>query len=331
MATKDKSWKELLTPEMRDEIEKLHEIKAIYNLKILALFALWLGPGALAVYVDSLFVRIPCWIVMGFSLHGLGVVMHDGAHNALFGTKVFDRVIGFIAGIPVLFSCSNYRATHLLHHRFENTPQDPDNLEANMPNKVMRWFVYYGWFVVGMPMYVSLLVLVGPFRAESWKERFICLLETSILVSIYYGVYLLATRYGMLNVILNGWLFGLAAAIIVANVRGLAEHTMLHHDDPPNQLKSTRAIRTNAWVRFFFNNQNYHLEHHLFPMVPWYNLGKVHEIMTPLYEREEAAVCPTYLQYLAAAFRYGPLKHVRYAGGRTLPDERPAVPVTQGG
>ncbi|MCA9648207.1 MAG: fatty acid desaturase, partial [Myxococcales bacterium] len=173
---------------MRDEIEKLHEIKAIYNLKILALFALWLGPGALAVYVDSLFVRIPCWIVMGFSLHGLGVVMHDGAHNALFGTKVFDRVIGFIAGIPVLFSCSNYRATHLLHHRFENTPQDPDNLEANMPNKVMRWFVYYGWFVVGMPMYVSLLVLVGPFRAESWKERFICLLETSILVSIYYGV-----------------------------------------------------------------------------------------------------------------------------------------------
>ena len=270
------AWKGRITPEIETKIKELEKIEPAYQVKILVLFGIWLGLGAVAVYVPYLWVRIPCWIIMGFALHGLGVFMHDGAHNALFGGPILDRVVGFLCGVPVLFSCSNYRATHILHHRYENSPKDPDNLEANMPNRVMRWFVFYGWFVVGMPMYVSLLVLVGPFRAETWRERFACVLETALLGGIYFGVYLLVTRYGLWDVVFNGWLMGLAAAIIVANVRGLAEHTILHHTDPPNQLKSTRAIRTNAFVRFFFNNQNYHLEHHMYPMVPFHRLPELH-------------------------------------------------------
>lgn len=315
----DLSWKSKLTPEIEAKIKELEKNEPKYHAKILLLFAIWLGFGAVAVYVPYLWVRIPCWIMMGFAMHGLGVFMHEGAHNMLFGGAI-DRVIGFFCGLPLLFSCSNYRATHILHHRYENTDKDPDNLEANMPFKPLRWLVFYGWFIVGMPMYVSLLVLVGPFRAETWKERFACVLETTLMVGTYYGVYLAVTNYGLWDVFFNGWLMGLAAAIIIANVRGLAEHTILHHTDPPNQLKSTRAIRTNGFIRFFFNNQNYHLEHHLFPRVPWYNLGKVHELMRPIYEAEQAAVCPTYGQYLATAFRYGPTKHVRYENGRTILD-----------
>jgi len=30
-----------------------------------------------------------------------------------------------------------------------------------------------------------------------------------------------------------------------------------------------RSLVSNPVVSFFFNNQNYHLEHHLFPAIPW--------------------------------------------------------------
>jgi fatty acid desaturase len=32
-------------------------------------------------------------------------------------------------------------------------------------------------------------------------------------------------------------------------------------------------------LRFLYWNMNYHLEHHMFPMVPYYNLPKLHQVI----------------------------------------------------
>lgn len=319
---KAKQWARELTPEMREQIRALHQAEHWKHSKILLLFASWIGCGAIAVHVDLLWVQIPCWIVAGFALHGLGVFMHEGAHASLFRIPVVDRVVGFLCGLPVLFSCSNYWATHKLHHKYENSAQDPDNLQANFPNPFLRWFIYYGWYAIGMIVYIVMLMFVGPFRADSAKERLLCVLESALIISTAAFVVQLAIDDPWVrHVVIYGWAIPLIPTVIIANVRGLAEHTLLHHEDPPNQLKSTRSLPSNAFVSFFFNNQNYHLEHHLFPRVPWYNLAKVHRVLKPLYEREEASVCQTYLQYLSSAFRYGPTRTVRYAAdGRTVLD-----------
>ena len=313
------AWSAQLSPQMRDQLRDLHRIEPWKHGKILLLFAIWFACGAIAIHTPTLWVRIPCWIIIGFCLHGLGVFMHEGAHNCLF-RKPFDRVIGFLCGLPVFFSCSNYRATHMLHHKYENSAQDPDNLEANFPFKPLRWLIYYSWLFVGMPMYILLVTVTGPFRAESAKERFYCVLETVLIAGFFTMVFTLASRHNAGSIVTNGWALALPFAVLVANIRGLAEHTLLRHEDPPNQIKSTRSLPSNRFISFFFNNQNYHLEHHLFPRVPWYNLPKVHQVLKPLYEKEEASVCPSYAQYMADALRYGPLKAVRYTpAGQSVP------------
>jgi fatty acid desaturase len=43
--------------------------------------------------------------------------------------------------------------------------------------------------------------------------------------------------------------------------------------------KTTRSISLPRWLEFLYANMNYHIEHHLYPSVPYYNLSKVSAII----------------------------------------------------
>jgi len=45
----------------------------------------------------------------------------------------------------------------------------------------------------------------------------------------------------------------------------------------------------------FLNNINYHIGHHGYPAVPWYNLQKLHAALWPELERQAAVVDRSYL------------------------------------
>jgi fatty acid desaturase len=294
-----------LAPGLREEIRALHQIESWRHLKLLVLVALWLGPGALAVTVASWPLRAVCWLVMGLALHGIGVFMHEGAHHNLLRKPVLDRTIGFLCGVPVLFSCSCYRATHSLHHRYENTARDPDNLAALVPNPTLRGCVGAVFLVVGSLLYTLLLAIMAPTRATG-RDRWWCLLEISLLATIYSVVAAWCRQDPVIwSWVTYGWLGGLLVAVPIANVRGLAEHSFLRHDDPPHPLRSTRSLPSHRLVAFFFNNQNYHLEHHLFPRVPWYNLPRLHQLLQDVYRREGAAVLEGYQQFAVDVARAG--------------------------
>lgn len=316
-----KTWAHALTPEMRDELKRLHQINPWISIgKILAFLGLWLGLANLALRAEHWWYALPCYAVMGLLYHGFGVFAHEGAHEVLFGWGWVDRVVGFFCGLPIAFPCNNYRATHLLHHRYENTEKDPDNLDANIPNPILRQMFYWLWYPLGMNLYIPHLMMTGPFRAKGWKEKLICLAETGAIIGFFWALFTAAQRYDFMDTLIYGWILGIPFASLTANIRGLAEHTQLHRDDPPNPLKCTRTTVSNAFTSFFLNNQNYHLEHHLFPRVPWYNLPRVHKLLQPIYRSEDAAIIDGYATFLRDAWRYGPLQTLSYHDGQTTLD-----------
>jgi fatty acid desaturase len=309
---------------MRSTLRALHDTNPWVHAKVFLLIGIWGVCAVLATTSGSLLVRLPAWCLIGFALHGIAVFMHEGAHETLFRERLVNRAIGFLCGLPVFFSCSNYRATHLLHHRYENTAKDPDNLD-NIPGKFLRGFVYYTWYLVGTPVYILVLIVTGPFRAEGRREKFLCLFETAFMISFYFAVFRLASLYEVWGLLIDGWLMGLPFAMVIANVRGLAEHTMLRHDVPPDPLKATRTTRSTRFISFFFNNQNYHLEHHLFPAMPWNNLPRAHRLLQPIYEARRASVGHGYLQYLRSAFSCGPFRVPNYTTEhRVVVDDDPS-------
>ncbi len=314
------SWKKSLTPELRARIAELHRLTLWTRAKILVLLAIWAVFALAAIHVDSLLVRVPCWIVIGLALHGLGVMMHEGAHGNLFHVGWLDRPVGFLCGLPVFFPCSSYRASHFLHHKYENTLRDPDNLAANFPNPVLRAMVFYTWFLIGMPAYIALVTVTGPFRARGIRERLACVIEPLLIAAFYFGLFSAAAHYHFGDLLINGWAWGLLFAVLIANFRGLAEHTQLPQQSPPDPLQSTRSVRSNGVISFFFSNQNYHLDHHLFTGVPWNNLSRINALLRPMYQDRRAAVVPGYWQWIVGAFRFGPNRSATYADGEPVWD-----------
>ena len=57
---------------------------------------------------------------------------------------------------------------------------------------------------------------------------------------------------------------------------GITQHAGLCEDVLDHRL-NTRTVYLNPVFRFLYLNMNYHLEHHLFPAVPYYNLPQLHE------------------------------------------------------
>ena len=94
---------------------------------------------------------------------------------------------------------------------------------------------------------------------------FILLWSTIILISILINsflpvmLFLVPTFFRSLNMI-----WGLTQHM------GLKENTKDHRE-------STRSVRLNPIFSFIYWKMEYHIEHHMFPMVPSYNLPKLHE------------------------------------------------------
>ena len=59
---------------------------------------------------------------------------------------------------------------------------------------------------------------------------------------------------------------------------GLTQHAGLAEDVLDHRL-NCRTVYMNPIVRFLYWEMNYHVEHHMFPMVPYYNLKDLHAEM----------------------------------------------------
>ncbi len=71
----------------------------------------------------------------------------------------------------------------------------------------------------------------------------------------------------------------------------VAEHSGC--DKIKNKLCNARSIHSNALLRFFFSNFNYHAEHHLFPHIPSIQLEKVHKKLGENFKYQET----TYIRF----------------------------------
>ena len=73
----------------------------------------------------------------------------------------------------------------------------------------------------------------------------------------------------------------------------------------------------NAINRYLYWNMNYHVEHHMFPLVPYHNLAKLHELVKADMPKPYNGLLEAWREIIPAVLRQG--KDPTYYIKRELP------------
>lgn len=297
-------------PEKKQAIKVLHKLDKRWNAVLVLHYGLWLGAAAFSIGFNDILLSLVGYLIGGLSLSTLSVLSHESSHNLMTRNPKIDRWIGFVCGIPILFSGMGYRIMHPLHHKYIRTEQDPDDIENVTKDPFLLRWVYVLVFFLSVYTYL-VMVPLNAIRRSRRPEQVSVILEFIAMVGIVVLGWMMLPAQWMIE----GWLLPLLVAGQVANVRGIAEHGMTTGG---NEMTDTRTVATNPVLSFLMCNINYHIEHHLYPGVPWYHLPKVNKILAQEYVSAGSSVYTSYRRFLGDVARA--IVHGVTANRRLIPE-----------
>ena len=226
----------------------------------------------------------PFWLAYGV-LYGSGSDSrwHEAQHGTAFRTPWMNEVVYQIACFMIVRNPTGWRWSHARHHTDTViVGRDPEIALMRPPvffrmlgNFVGIFDGYNGW----MRMFLNASGRIDPQEAtyipstEYPKVIFVA----RVWVAIYAATLALALYMGSIlpfMVIGLPRLYGAWHHIMT----GLLQHGGLADNVIDHRLNS-RTVYMNPVSQFIYWNMNYHVEHHMFPMVPYHALPRLHALI----------------------------------------------------
>jgi fatty acid desaturase len=299
-------------------LRECHQRHAAAHFTRLAVFvALYLAGAAGAVLGARLvaawwqwMLLLPLYLLAAASLHGISLFTHEAVHGTLMKNRWLNGLLGALCAMPVLQNFSAYRVLHLRHHADLGGDADPDHYAAYTRWSWLIFLMNWLRLLAGYPIYITMIPVLG-FKHGRAGERAGILAEVAATTLL---AWLCVTQLPAAWLI-HGWAVPMLLINTMVNIRGMSQHTLLPHGD--DEVLGTRTILTTPLVRFFMCNENYHLEHHLHPGVPWHHLPRVHEALRDPLKSLGAPFIPSYtsfvVEFIRDSLRRGPLGKNRAA------------------
>ena len=230
-------------------------------------------------------------VVLAFSMFRMFVIVHECGHNTLFRKRGMNTFVGSLVSPACLLPYIPWRNIHVQHHKWVGvvdkdptqahllTLRDMSHTETALFRVVWKlWIpVPFMLFVVRVFWLYPVRELMGGRRLHARQGALSVLLCTgphvALVAFIGVGKYLVLFGPAIL-------LFYVIYEIInLPQHSGLFPYTSETHPEPiplRGQDEITRTTYLPRWLAILLNyNFNFHIEHHLFPSIPWYALPKV--------------------------------------------------------
>ena len=221
---------------------------------------------------------------------GADAIWHECGHRTAFKSRKLNNFFYEIASFMNNFESVRWRWSHSLHHSY-TASIDPHDFEVDVsifwrPKKLLNFFIIFlpgiGLLNLNKSLHKEILQHAYGIETKVMKE---CIPQDQkskcILFSrIYVLIWLLIIFYSIyINSALPIFLFLIPKFFATLNiVWGLTQHMGLK-EDTKDHRHSTRSVRLNPILSFIYWKMEYHIEHHMFPMVPSYNLPKLYELI----------------------------------------------------
>ena len=247
-------------------------------------FALIIGSG-----VCGFMLWGTWWAIIPFAIYGILYAStsdsrwHESSHGTAFKTDWMNNALYEVASFMVVRESVPWRWSHTRHHSDTIiVGRDPEIAVPRPPNLFAMFIKLFG--LKQIPAYFRnvLLHCIGQLTLEEKtyipeSEYGKIFIRARIYVFIYAGVIALAIgTHSILPIMFIGLptIYGTWLMPIYGNTQhaGLAENVLDHR-------LNCRTVYMDPINRFLYWNMNYHVEHHMFPLVPYHALPKLHALI----------------------------------------------------
>lgn len=299
--------------------EELHHAGSGHYARLGCFLFLYLVGAGTAIWIANEFnagawvylANAPFYLLAAASLHGISLFTHEGVHGTLSARLWWNRALSIACALPVLQNYSAYKVLHLKHHHHLGEEGDPDHYANYTSWTWLEFTMHWGRLIIGYPAYIVAIPILGYRHGTPAARRWI-LFEVFLLALLVAAAILWIPWFWLLH----GWLIPMLVINTLVNIRGMSQHTFLEHQADP--VLGTRSILTNRLTAFFMCNENYHLEHHLYPGVPWYNLPRLHRALREDLVARGAPFIGSYFafvrEFVVKSLRRSPLGKARMRG-----------------
>lgn len=260
--------------------------------------------------LEKLLTFLPLYIFYGFQFQCFAFAgQHEFLHRNAFKSKWINDLCLFYTGVFCFEFGKHERLMHKQHHTYTNNiDKDPELVSyydrETLENEGFRnvpldrwsylrmfWDIPYTFKCRLGRVIMSARGIPVDYSGTGWhldeyyyeKDSAIMkdLQKTAILQLLHWVAFFVI--FGQTKAGLQGlffwWIVPNWCGYPVVNYFRNLEHADCEVSKDPNCLKNTRSVRSNLIIRTLLWDTNYHAEHHCYPMVPFYNLHKLNELM----------------------------------------------------
>ncbi|AXF01082.1 fatty acid desaturase [Paraburkholderia hospita] len=270
-------------------------------------FALLVASGAVAAFTWGTWWAIPAFFVYGTIYSSSDARWHELSHGTPFKTRWINDAFYHLSSFMTIREGYWWRWSHARHHTHTYFQTRDPEIQVTRPTKVLPIVVDFVG-LVGCTLEIGKIVRHAFGRVDAATDAFLPVSEKPkmiwscrIYLAVVIGTIALAVAmHSFLPLMFvwtprfyGGWLHQLL---------GLTQHAGLAVNVKDHRL-NTRTVQTNFVFRFLYLNMNYHLEHHLLPMVPFYALPRLHEAIKEQLPPAYPSVYAAYREMLPALWK----------------------------
>jgi len=238
---------------------------------------------------------------------------HETIHRTAFKTRWINEVFCYISFFQLHAEPLGFRWSHTFHH--SNTLQTEGEydheIEVSRPTHLIKFFLKFipmsDLLFIHQSSFVgttksALGIINTSIKNTAPVNEQIKIIRNSRIILLIWLLIILTSFY------INSWLpiiFYFLPTYMGRPIHfavNVTQHLAAKVDTKDHRL-STHTIILNPIISFYYWHMEYHIEHHMFPTVPSYNLPKLHNLIKDQMPPAKKGLWRAYKEIIPAIFK----------------------------
>ena len=234
----------------------------------LSLGTWWLWP---AMFVHGVVLTVPAY-----------AVSHETAHGTAFRSHWLNETVLWITSLIYMEEPLHRRYTHTNHHTFTWHVGKDSQMPFDTPMTLGGWLAEVSGLAL-LRFHATAMVRLASGRYSEMMKTVAPEDELRKMTRNAWGFLAVYAAIGVATALGVHWLAWFLVLPRLLGAPVMLLFTLIQHvemaENAPSIVQSTRSFTTGWLGRFLYMNMNNHVEHHLYPQVPFFALPALREAL----------------------------------------------------